>query len=237
MIDQRDAAEIAGYYDDYSTWYEGERRHGYYEIINDLEFERVADDVTGADALEIGCGTGLILERSHAVARRAVGVDLSRGMAGVSRRKGLRAVNASATSLPFPDGTFDVVYSCKVLPHVPDIRTALAEVRRVLRPGGRAFLEFYGPYSLKALAYRVVQIGRRREPVYVRFDTRTTVASYLPSGWEIRSRRGIRIFAPVRFCYTIPGVRRVFELLERRFCDSALARFGGYQLYEIAESA
>ncbi|GIU90702.1 MAG: hypothetical protein KatS3mg010_1801 [Acidimicrobiia bacterium] len=236
MTDTPDTGEIATYYDDYSTWYEDERREGYYALINDLEFERIEPHVTGRDALEIGCGTGLILERTHAVARTAVGVDLSSGMARFSaKKKGLRALNASATDLPFADDSFDVVYSCKVLPHVPDIRSALREVARVLRPGGRAFLEFYGPYSLKALAYRLVQVRRRKDPVYVRFDTASDVAGYLPDGFELRSRRGIRIFAPIRFCYTIPGVRRVFELLERRFCDTPLARFGGYQLFEIAE--
>jgi ubiquinone/menaquinone biosynthesis C-methylase UbiE len=234
MTESTETRAIAGYYDDYSTWYEQERREGYYGLINDLEFERIADAVRDADALEIGCGTGLILERTHAIARSAVGIDLSAGMAVVSRRKGLRAVNASATALPFPDASFDVVYSCKVLAHVPDIRAAVREVRRVLRPGGRAFLEFYPPRSLKTLAYRIVQLRRREDPVFVRFDSIEDVATYLPSDLEIRSVRGVRIFAPVRFCYTLPAVKRIFEWLERRYCDSRLARFGGYMLVEIA---
>ena len=228
---------ISSYYDDYSSWYDGERREGYYSLINALEFERIAPHVRDHDALEIGCGTGLILERTHAMARNATGVDLSQGMAGVSRSKGLTVANASATALPFPDNSFDVVYSCKVLPHVPAIRDAVGEIDRVLRPGGRAFLEFYSPYSLKALAYRLVRLRHRDpDPVYVRFDSIPRIASYLPSHMKIASARGVRIFAPVRYCYTVPGVRRVFEWLERRFCDSRLARFGGYLLVEIVRT-
>jgi ubiquinone/menaquinone biosynthesis C-methylase UbiE len=238
MTSPPDTKAIATYYDDYSTWYEGERREGYYALINDLEFDKIAPDATGHEALEIGCGTGLILERVTAVATRAVGIDLSSGMAGVSRRKGLEAVNAVVGALPFPDNAFDVVYSCKVLAHVPDIRAGLREVARVLRPGGHAFLEFYNPWSLKALGYKVVSFFRRREPVFIRHDTLADVASYLPPELEIRSARGIRVFAPTKHFYTLPVLRQIFRFLDRRICDTAFGRrFGGYLMIELVERA
>lgn len=46
------------------------------------------------------------------------------------------------SNIPFPDATFDCVYACHVLEHVPDDRTALREVLRVLKPGGWALLPF-----------------------------------------------------------------------------------------------
>jgi ubiquinone/menaquinone biosynthesis C-methylase UbiE len=46
----------------------------------------------------------------------------------------------NAEGLEFPDGEFDAVYSFGVLRHTPDIKRSIAEVRRVLRPGGTAYL-------------------------------------------------------------------------------------------------
>ena len=230
--------DIASYYDDYSTWYEGERREGYYGLINDLEVEALTPFARDRDALELGCGTGLILERISDIARRAVSIDLSIGMAKFSHAKGLIASNASATSLPFPDNSFDLVYSCKVLPHVPDIEGAMREVDRVLRPGGVAMVEFYNPRSFKALTYWI-QTRRRSgvEPVYVRHDSVADVESFLPANWRVESVRGIRIFGPVRQVYTLPIIGRFISRLERRFCDSAIgARFGGYLLVKAVRT-
>ena len=224
---------IRSYYDDYSDWYEGERREGYYGVINELEFDKIRESVTGRETLEIGCGTGLILERTAAVAKRARGIDLSHGMLGVSRRKGLEVTQASAVTLPFPDGSFDVVYSFKVLPHVPDIRSAVSEVHRVLRRGGSAFLEFYNPFSLKFFANRLSEIFRRRRDVYLRFDTRADVRRYSAGLFDIASVRGVRIFAPSRHFYTTPVIGPLFRWLERRFCDTKAAAAGGYMVFEL----
>jgi ubiquinone/menaquinone biosynthesis C-methylase UbiE len=233
-----DSTAIAGYYDDYSSWYDDERRYGYYELINDLEVEKIAPALGGGRALEIGCGTGLLLERTSRIASLAVGIDLSPGMAAVSAGKGLAVANASVTQLGFADDSFDVVYSCKVLPHVPDIAAALAEIRRVLVPGGRMFLEFYNPASLKNMTYRLRWRGRREEPVFVRFDNAETLRPVLPPGVTIRSVRGIRIFGPTRHFYTLPVLRQITSWLDRRFCDSAIgAKLGGYLLFELEDAA
>jgi ubiquinone/menaquinone biosynthesis C-methylase UbiE len=238
MTNASDTGTIADYYDTYSLRYEDERRAGYFAVINDLEFEKIAPEATGRDALEIGCGTGLILERVAGVAARAVGIDLSPGMLGVSARKGLIAVNTSVNTLPFADATFDVAYSCKVLAHVPDIRGALAEVARVLRPGGHAFLEFYNPRSLRGLGYRMRSRLDRSEPVFVRFDTLADVLTYLPKELTYRSARGIRVFGPSGHFYRWPGVRTIFEWLDRRACDTAVGRrYGGYLMVELARAA
>ena len=229
-----DRKAIEAYYDDYATWYEAERRTGYYGVINALEFGAVADAAAGRDVLEIGCGTGLILERTAAVARRATGIDLSAGMARFSAgRKGLTVAQASATDLPFASASFDVVYSFKVLPHVPDLGAALTEIRRVLRPGGRAFVEVYNPWSLKRLANGVAGVLGQGKPVYVRHDSLRAVGRALPPGWEVKAVRGVRIFAPSKHAYTLPGLARVVPRLERRACDGPLGRFGGYLVVEM----
>lgn len=95
--------------------------------------------------LDVGCGSGLIL---LATAERlpggaAIGLDLSPGMVASARRaaaeRGLgnvRTLVADAQRLPFRAGRFDLAMANHTLFHVPDIDAALAELRRVLRPGG-----------------------------------------------------------------------------------------------------
>lgn len=97
-----------------------------------------------ARILEIGCGAGsLWLEnRSRIPAGWQVTLsDLSAGMLAQARR-GLgtsRLAALDAQALPLPDGHFDAVIANHMLYHVPDRPQALAEIRRVLRPGGRVY--------------------------------------------------------------------------------------------------
>jgi len=99
----------------------------------------------GEAVLDVGCGAGdVLLELSIAVGAsgRPVGVDLSRAMAAEARRRvreiGLRAevCLTDAASLPFADGTFDGCYIERVLCHVASPTAVLAELVRVVKPGG-----------------------------------------------------------------------------------------------------
>ena len=87
--------------------------------------------------LDAGCGTGNNL--LHLARRgRTVGVDLSEEALRFCRRRGVRAVRGSLLRLPFSDQTFDCVTSFDVLYHrwVTNDAEAVAELARVLRPGG-----------------------------------------------------------------------------------------------------
>jgi ubiquinone/menaquinone biosynthesis C-methylase UbiE len=128
------------YYDEFSATYDHGRDRGYHALIDDLESEVVLRHCVGKDVLEVGCGTGLILDRLRSDARSVTGVDLSAGMLGHATRRGLRVLQGSATGLPFADASFDVACSFKVLPHVAQIRLALTEIARVTRPGGTLLL-------------------------------------------------------------------------------------------------
>jgi ubiquinone/menaquinone biosynthesis C-methylase UbiE len=112
------------------------------------------DSAAGKEMLEIGVGAGADFENWCKHARHATGVDLTdRAIELTSERLQLEGVDPSrytlrqsdAERLPFPDGSFDLVYSWGVLHHTPDTPAAFREVFRVLRSGGR----------LKAMIYHV----------------------------------------------------------------------------------
>src|SRR6204780_4787630 len=125
--DRHDATRA--YYDEFSHRYEDERRprrpDGYHALIDDLEVDLVERYGAGGDVLECGAGTGLLLERFARFAKSARGIDLSPGMLEGARARGLDVREASVTSIPFDDASFDVTCSFKVLAHVPDIGRAL----------------------------------------------------------------------------------------------------------------
>jgi SAM-dependent methyltransferase len=88
--------------------------------------------------LEVGCGWG---ELAQWIARdtgaEVVATDLSQRMVDLARECGVDAHVADVQALPFADAEFDVVVAAWMLYHVPDLDRGLAEIVRVLRPGGR----------------------------------------------------------------------------------------------------
>jgi len=89
--------------------------------------------------LDIGTGTGTILDHCTHRFDLAVGVDPSLEMLRVASSKGhARLAAASLPSLPFVSNAFDAATAGFVLSHVPAIPEALAEIRRVVHPGGSA---------------------------------------------------------------------------------------------------
>ena len=103
------------YYDAFAARYEARRGGrvpgGYHDMLDDLEIGFLRPFGTEREVLEVGCGTGLLLERIAGFASRAVGIDLSPGMLEHARSRGLDVAEGSATDLPFDDSSFDVALS------------------------------------------------------------------------------------------------------------------------------
>lgn len=222
-------ASTQSYYDRFSETYEKERHHGYHKLIDELEIDVVRRYAEGRDVLEAGCGTGLLLERAAGFARSAHGVDLSRGMLSSARSRSLKVVQASLTDVPFASERFDVVYSMKVLPHIPPIREALAELARVTRPGGHLLLEFYNPWSFRYLAKVVggparIAAGTTDRDVFTRYDTVDDARAYLPPGVELVDVRGVRVVTPVSSVYRVAPLGAMFSAAERALCDVPFVR-------------
>jgi SAM-dependent methyltransferase len=87
--------------------------------------------------LEVGCGWGELAERlGEETGADVVAVDLSPRMVELARARGVDARIADVQALPFDDREFDCVVAAWMLYHVPDLDRGLAELARVLRPGG-----------------------------------------------------------------------------------------------------
>jgi ubiquinone/menaquinone biosynthesis C-methylase UbiE len=224
------------YYDEFSAWYERERGQGYHGLIDDLEVDLVERYGRGASVLEAGCGTGLLLHRIRGFAGEAFGLDLSAGMLAQARARGLAAVQASVTAIPFPDARFDVTCSFKVLAHVEDIRTALAELARVTRRGGYLLLEFYNPLSLRYLVKRwkrphAISEKTSDDAVFTRYDSLAAVRSYLPADCHVVTVRGVRVVTVTALLHRVPALHRLLARLERGAADApVLRRLGGFMI-------
>jgi SAM-dependent methyltransferase len=118
----------------------------YRDVINTPAFLAILPDITGKTGLDIGCGEGhntrLLAQRGARLSAVDVSptfVRMANAWDGPGRGE-IRYVQASATRLPFADGSFDFATSFMCLMDLPDQLQALREAHRVLQPGG--FLQF-----------------------------------------------------------------------------------------------
>ena len=140
-------------------------RVGYFKrkLLNELNV-----DPGGKAALEVGCGGGILCEEIAGLGFDVTGIDPAahalRLAADHARAAGLRITyeQGSGEAIPFRDGSFDVVFCCDVLEHVRDVGQVVAEISRVLKPGGvfcydtlnRTFLS-------KLVAIKIAQVWKR----------------------------------------------------------------------------
>lgn len=110
----------------------------------------------GEDILDIGCGDGQLTLRLAASGAIVTGVDASAEMIAAARARGVRADHASAESLPYQAGTFDAVFSNAALHWVRNHDAMMAEVHRVLKPGGRFVAEMGGHGNIAAIRVALI---------------------------------------------------------------------------------
>jgi SAM-dependent methyltransferase len=204
------------------------------------------DELRDRDVLEIGCGTGVHARLLAAAGARLTAVDLTPTAVELTRRRlELAALpadvrEADAEALPFADATFDFVWSWGVIHHSESTERVLAEIARVLRPGGRVALMVYHRNSItfwgQYVLYRGVLRGgllretpdeladRWSDGVIARHFTRRGLATaLLPLFDEIRTQvmgqRGEALPLPARL--RRPAARfvpvRAQEALLRRY--------------------
>jgi ubiquinone/menaquinone biosynthesis C-methylase UbiE len=152
------------------------------------------------DVLEVGVGTGRNLP-FYPDDVRLTGIDLSEQMLAVARRRARelgRVVDlrqGDAQALPFPDASFDTVICALSLCSIPDDRKAVAEMERVLRPGGRLLLLDHVPATSRLGRDLQWLLERVTLPLEGEHLLRRPLEHVAAGGFEIeqrhRSRRGI----------------------------------------------
>ena len=121
-------------------------------------------DGHGQKLLEVGCGIGVDSIQLAKRGYQVTAVDLTENALAVARQFAeQRGVSidfrlGNAEGLDFPDASFDAVYSFGVLHHTPDIQRSVAEVHRVLRPGGTAYVMLYHRDSLVNLIHWALRL-------------------------------------------------------------------------------
>jgi ubiquinone/menaquinone biosynthesis C-methylase UbiE len=128
-----------------SWWVEGFTEGAdaeYTEQILPLAVQHLAGTTS---VLDVGCGEGQVARLAAVIPgiERVVGVDPTWAQLRVAAARGAQVgyARAGAAALPFPDSSFDAVVACLVFEHIDEVDAAIAEVGRVLAPGGR-FLFF-----------------------------------------------------------------------------------------------
>ncbi|MDE3154711.1 MAG: class I SAM-dependent methyltransferase [Acidobacteriota bacterium] len=134
-------------------------------------------DVAGAPLLDVGCNWGRWCVSAARRGYRVVGIDPSLPAVLAARRVAARSgcavhvIVGDGRHLPFRDGTFDVVFSYSVLQHFSpeDLRSCLADIRRVLVPGGQALVQMPNRFGLRNLLQQVRRGLRQARQFEVRY--------------------------------------------------------------------
>lgn len=181
-------------------------------VDQDKDFHRRSDsvmplsreEVDGQVALNIGCGAGseaLVLASNGA---QCIAMDITmpaaRAAEQLVKKLGGECVGIQGDSrfLPLEDGSVDLVYSSGVLHHSPSIEKSVAEIHRVLRPGGKAFIMLYATWSVLFVQQRLMR-------------------SMGEAAWETGARKN-----PHTTTYSLSECRRLFS----QFSISSLVKTG-----------
>ena len=133
--------------------------------------------------LDLGCGDGQLTKRLGSTGASVVGVDASPEMVAAARERGVAADVGDAEALPYARNTFDAVFSNAALHWVRDQDAMMADVRRVLKPGGRFVAEMGGHGNIAAIRVALMAVLVRHG-----FGDREDGVNYYPTpeGYERR---------------------------------------------------
>lgn len=140
MTGETDGSRGSDLWEEHAGWWIDGFTEGADPEYTEQILPMAAAELAGVDRiLDVGCGDGQISRLLDAAGSRVVGVDPTWNQISVAAQRGGGAAYArsEAASLPFGDGSFDAAVACLVFEHIDDVDEAIAEVARVIRPGGQ----------------------------------------------------------------------------------------------------
>jgi ubiquinone/menaquinone biosynthesis C-methylase UbiE len=225
MVDSRNLIkQIASYWDehihDLSITTHAVGTPGFFQELDQYRYDKLNylprlvhfSSYKGKNLLEVGCGAGIDLVRFAREGANVTGIDLSETAIDLAYRNFMQSglnVDLSVMNgecMQFADNMFDVVYAHGVLQYTSDAEKMIAEIHRVLRPGGEAIMMVYNKYSWLNLMRNVTKVPLEHEgaPVLRKFSVselkqllrpfqeyrivpeRFPVKTKLHSGWKAR---------------------------------------------------
>jgi 2-polyprenyl-3-methyl-5-hydroxy-6-metoxy-1,4-benzoquinol methylase len=227
----------SGNFDTWKQLYVSEYARGFH-VISVLRNHAPSFQLEGADVLDIGCGDAGVIIALAEHGARASGIELNRRSIA---RGGLRAeehgveVNllaAVAEKLPFGECSQDLVILDNVLEHVGNQDATVAEIRRVLRPGGLLYLVTPKPFALYSLwndphydLAGLVLLPRRLQ-IYYFERIRGGGAGTYDVGWIPTRWRIMRLLARYDLSTVVPPRELWIDYLRRRIAEPAAIRPG-----------
>ncbi|MFI7613585.1 class I SAM-dependent methyltransferase [Nonomuraea terrae] len=212
--------------------------NAYYERPAMLE---LAGDVTGRRILDAGCGSGPLFAELRDRGAIVTGIDASAGMLEMARQRlgtdaDLRVADL-AGPLPFPNDAFDDVIASLVLHYLEDWGPTLAELRRVLRPGGRLLVSVEHPFSITLWQHMAGE-----KPQY--FETRIRIDEWTMGGqtaqmsfWDRPLHAMTEAFTEAGFRISVisepPFVPEARELFPEEFREITGTRFLSFLFFVL----
>ncbi|HVF03828.1 MAG TPA: methyltransferase domain-containing protein [Frankiaceae bacterium] len=126
--------DLAQYDDLAGEWWAGRGPFAALHWLAEARGALLPEPANGEILVDVACGGGLLAP--YAKGYRHIGVDLTQSALRIARRHGVEPVRGDAARLPLRDGCADVVVAGEVLEHVADLPAVVAELARVLKPGG-----------------------------------------------------------------------------------------------------
>jgi SAM-dependent methyltransferase len=187
------------------VWRAGQQRR--FEMILFAAEERIKGNI-----LENGCGVGMYVEHLAPLGGTVVGLEYDFERAAEARINSPHILNAAGEFLPLPSSTFDLILSHEVIEHVQNDRSAIQEMTRILKPGGRAVI--FCPNR----GYPFETHGLYWQGKYY-FGNKLFI-NYLPRALRDKLAPHVRV-------YSTSDMRKLFESLPVKIVEQTII-FGAY---------
>jgi ubiquinone/menaquinone biosynthesis C-methylase UbiE len=227
--DQAVANDYDSFAEAYAVETEANLINGYYTRPAILD---LAGDVAGRRILDVGCGAGPLLAALREQGAIVTGVDPSAKMLDLARQRlgegaALHQAGLGGGPLPFPDGAFDDAIVCLVLHYLEDWKAPLADLRRVLAPGGRLIVAVNHPFVHRLLYPDAGYFAPREYSEDYTFSGQSAVLTYwhrpLHAMTDAFTAAGFRI-AVISEPHPAPGAHELFPDVLKE-ADSAFLCF------------